>query len=149
VESRPDSRATRERLSLSRVLLVGLEPWGAVAAIELAAAGLRALHVLDDRHVTDDDVLAVRSFACADRGRERAAALTDVLSRTAPSCSVSSGPLRAEAGCVLSLDDARWDLIIACVPGDDLLILQSVARFAHAAGAISLGAHLDGLDAVI
>ena len=49
----------------------------------------------------------------------------------------------------LALDDARWDLILACVPGDDLLVLSSVARFAHAAGAVSVSAHLDGLTAVI
>jgi hypothetical protein len=35
------------RLARARVLIVGLEPWGATAAIELAAAGLGALHVID------------------------------------------------------------------------------------------------------
>ena len=138
-----------ERLSGARVLLVGLEPWGFVAAVELAAAGLGALHVLDDGLVTDDDLMAVRLFTEADRGRGRVEALVDTLQRTAPGCQVSSGPLLAAPSRALSLDDARWDLVLACVPGDDLLVLQSVARFAHAAGAISLSAHIEGLEAVI
>jgi ribosomal protein S12 methylthiotransferase accessory factor len=141
--------ALRERLAHARVLLVGLEPWGAVAAIELAAAGLGALHVLDDGLVTDDDLLAVRLFTDAHHGRGRAAALGEVLARTAPGCKVSSSPLFASAGHALVADDAGWDLVLACVPGDDLLVLQSVARFAHASGVTSLGAHLAGLDAVV
>ncbi|MFS8065794.1 MAG: TOMM precursor leader peptide-binding protein [Byssovorax sp.] len=139
----------RERLEHARILLVGLEPWGIVAAVELAAAGLGALHVLDDGLVTDDDLVAVRLFTEASRGRGRVAALVDALARTAPECKVSSGPLLAATNRALLLDDARWDLILVCVPGDDLLVLQSVARFAHAAGAISLSAHIEGLEAVI
>lgn len=141
--------ATGPRLSLARVLLVGLEPWGIVAAAQLAAAGLGALHLLDDGPVTDDDLLAVRLFSDADRGRRRADALSDALSRAAPGCAVSSCPLLASANRPLALEDTRWDLVLACVPGDELLVLDSVARFAHAGGLISLGAHLEGLDAVI
>ncbi len=147
--ARLQGATTRERLSLSRVLLVGLEPWGIVAAVELAAAGLGALHVLDDELVNDDDLMAVRLFTEADRGRGRKDALVDALARTAPGCQVSSGPLLAAPARALLLDDARWDLVLACVPGDDLLVLHSVARFAHAAGAISLSAHIEGLEAVI
>jgi ribosomal protein S12 methylthiotransferase accessory factor len=143
------TREARERLSRARVLMVGLEPWGIVAAAELAAAGIGALHVLDDELVTDEDVIAVRLFREADRGRGRAAALVDALARTAPECEVTSGPLLAAESRALLLDDARWDLILACVPGDDLLVLQSVARFAHAARVMSLGAHIEGLEAMI
>jgi ribosomal protein S12 methylthiotransferase accessory factor len=147
--ARPHGIATREQLAQARILLVGLEPWGIVAAIELAAAGLGAIHVLDDGSVTDDDLLAVRLFTDADRGRTRVAALGDVLARTAPGCMVSSSPLLASANRALVVDDGRWDLVLSCVPGDDLLVLQAAARLAHASGAISLGAHLDGLEAVI
>lgn len=149
VNGQPHGLSTRERLARARVLLVGLEPWGVVAAVDLAAAGLGALHLLDDGLVTDEDLLDVRLFTGADRGRARAASLTEVLAREAPQCEVSAAPLLAAAGRALTLDDARWDLILTCVPGDDLLVLQSVARFAHEARAISLSAHLEGFEAVI
>jgi ribosomal protein S12 methylthiotransferase accessory factor len=137
------------RLARSRVLVVGLEPWGTVASVDLAAAGLGALHVLDDGQVTESDLLAVGLFTGADRGKERASALSLALSRIAPGCSVTSGALVAPADHPLVLEDTRWDLILACVAADELRILQSVARFAHAARLVSVSAHLDGLDAVI
>ncbi|WP_437478930.1 TOMM precursor leader peptide-binding protein [Sorangium sp. So ce1014] len=135
-----------EKLARSRVLVVGLEPWGAVAATELASAGVGALHVLDDREVTADDL---GPFTEGDLGEDRAASLSVALSRLAPGCAVTPGTLIAEAGRPLALEDTRWDLILACVPGDDLLVLQGVARFAHEASVVSLSAHLEGLEAVI
>lgn len=139
----------RERLSRARVLVAGLEPWGAMAAIELAAAGVGALHLLGDGAVTDDDLIAVRLFTGADRGRPREAALGDVLRRTSAGCEVSSEPLVAHAERPLPLQDRRWDLILTCVHSDDLLAAQAVARFAHAARVPSLGAHIEGLEALI
>src|SRR5689334_9881018 len=106
----------RERLAHARVLVVGLEPWGAVAAIELAAAGVGALHLLDDGQVNDDDLVAVRLFTEADRGGERTSALATALSAKAPGCKVSSGPLSAAPHRALVLDDTRWDLVLAGVP---------------------------------
>jgi ribosomal protein S12 methylthiotransferase accessory factor len=140
------------RLRRARVLVVGLEPWGAVAAADLAAAGIGALHLLDDRRVGDDDLAAVRLLVPADLGAERAPAVARALGRAArggEACAVSTGALLAAAGRPLTLGDTRWDLVLACVPADDLFVLQSVARFAHAASLISLSAHLDGLSAVI
>ncbi|WP_437979195.1 TOMM precursor leader peptide-binding protein [Sorangium sp. So ce295] len=142
----PAPDEARERLARSRVLVVGLEPWGAVAALELAASGVGALHILDDRTVTVDDL---GPFAEADLGRERAPALALALSRLAPRCAVTYGALVARAERPLVQEDTGWDLILACVSNDDLLVLQSVARFAHGASIPSLSAHLDGLDAVI
>ncbi|WP_437596762.1 TOMM precursor leader peptide-binding protein [Sorangium sp. So ce590] len=142
----PEPTEAHEKLARARVLVVGLEPWGAVAAIELVSAGVGALHVLDDMEVTADDL---GPFAEADLGKDRAVSLSLALSRLAPGCAVTAGTLLAEADRPLALEDTRWDLILACVPGDDLLVFQSVARFAHAASVLSLSAHLDGLDAVI
>ncbi len=141
--------AARERLARARVLVVGLEPWGVVAAADLAAAGIGALHVLDDGVVTDDDLLAVRLFTGADRGRTRSAALEGALSQTAPACEVSAGPLLAEASRPLQVGDAGWDLIIVCVHADDLLVSEAAARFAHVERVPSIGAHLDDREAVI
>jgi ribosomal protein S12 methylthiotransferase accessory factor len=147
----------RERLSRTRVLIAGLEPWGVVAALELAAAGVGALHLLGDGLVTEDDLLAVRAFTGADfwgtpdgaLGRTREGAAGDLLRRTSPGCEVSSEPLVAHAERPLPLHDRRWDLILTCVHADDFLAAQSVARFAHAARVPSLAARLDGLKAII
>src|SRR5438105_10822838 len=49
-----------ERLRQAGVVLVGLEPWGAVAAMELAAAGLGRLTLVEDAAVQEDDLLGVR-----------------------------------------------------------------------------------------
>ncbi|WP_437878414.1 TOMM precursor leader peptide-binding protein [Sorangium sp. So ce513] len=144
--SPPAPDEARERLARSRVLVVGLEPWGAVAALELAASGVGALQVLDDRTVTVDDL---GPFSEEDLGRERAPALALALSRLAPRCAVSSGALVARAGRPLVLEDTGWDLILACASSADLLVLQSVARFAHGASIPSLSAYLEGLDAVL
>ncbi|WP_437631039.1 TOMM precursor leader peptide-binding protein [Sorangium sp. So ce854] len=135
-----------ERLERARVLVVGLEPWGAVAATDLASAGVGALHVLDDREVTVDDL---GPFAEEDLGNGRAQSLLLALSRIAPGCAVTLGALRATADHPLIEEDTGWDLILTCVSGDDLFVLQSVARFADAASILSLSAHLDGLEAVI
>ena len=129
--------------------MVGLEPWGATAAADLAAAGLGALHLLDDLSVTADDVAALRFLTEADVGRGRAEAVHASLSIASPGCAVTTGTLSLAEDRSLALADTRWDLIIACLPGDDLRALQSVARFAELVGVTSLGAHLDGLDAVI
>lgn len=140
---------TERSLARSRILVVGLEPWGAIAAADLAAAGVGTLHVLDDRDVTADDLLAARLFSDEDLGNDRAATLVEAVSRLAPGCSITSGRLSAAAHGPIDIEETRWDLVLACVPADDLFVLQSVARFAHAAGVISLSAHLEGLDAVI
>ncbi|WP_437731219.1 TOMM precursor leader peptide-binding protein [Sorangium sp. So ce1335] len=142
----PPAPEAHESLERSRVLVVGLEPWGAVAATELASAGVGALHVLDDREVTADDL---GPFAEADLGEDRARALALALSRIAPGSAITPGALRASAEGLLVQEDTGWDLILACVPGDDLLVLQGVARLAHAANILSLSAHLEGLEAVI
>ncbi|AUX45824.1 uncharacterized protein SOCE26_073200 [Sorangium cellulosum] len=142
----PASEEARRLLSRSRVLVVGLAPWGAVAAVELAAAGVGALHLLDDGEVAPDDL---GLFTKADLGQERSAALSLALSRLAPRCAVTSGALLAAADRPLVLEDTGGDLLLACVPSDELLVLESAARFAHDACIPSLSATLDGLDAEI
>ncbi|WP_437903372.1 TOMM precursor leader peptide-binding protein [Sorangium sp. So ce327] len=142
----PAPAEAREKLARSRVLIVGLEPWGVIAATELACLGVGALHVLDDREVTADDL---GPFAEADLGEDRARSLSTALSRLAPGCAVTPGTLLAAAKRPIVQEDTGWDLILACVSGDDLLVLQGVARFAHAASVLSLSAHLEGLEAVI
>ncbi|WP_437605669.1 TOMM precursor leader peptide-binding protein [Sorangium sp. So ce834] len=147
--SAPSPTETSQRLARARVLVVGIEPWGAVAAHDLATAGVGALRLLDSAEVLDDDLLALPLFDAADRGKARGASLAERLSRVAPACHVDAGPLVAAADRPLALEDTRWDLVLTCAARDDLLVMQSVARFAHAAGLASLCAYLDGLDAII
>ncbi|APR74877.1 TOMM biosynthesis cyclodehydratase protein C [Minicystis rosea] len=143
----PESLPTR--LSRLRVLVVGLEPWGAVAAVELATLGIGAFHVLDTGPVTVDDLASVRVFTDADRGTPRGAALATAIAKIAPRCVVTSAPLIAAAGHPLDPGEGRYDLVLMCVPGDDLLVLQSAARYAANEKIPSIGACLDGLEAVI
>jgi ribosomal protein S12 methylthiotransferase accessory factor len=143
------SSSVDSKLSRARVLIIGLEPWGAVAAADLAAAGLGELHLLDDRGITDDDRSAVWLFAQLELGRDRAEALLSSLASAFPGCKVTAGALTFGADRSLVLDDPAWDLIVTGLPGDDLLASKSVARFAELVGATSIGAHLDGLEAVV
>lgn len=123
------SLSVKHRLAGARVLLVGLEPWGITAAADLAAAGLGALHLLGDP--------------------KDAEALCASLAQSAPRCAVTTGALSLAVDRSLALDDAGWDLILACLPGDDLPALQGVARFAEIVSVPSISAHLDGAEAVL
>ena len=145
--STPSDRESK--LPGARVLMVGLMPFGAVAAADLALAGIAAIHVLDDGRVGADDLAATPLYREEDRGRSRALAITEALARIAPLACVTAGPLGAGAGGALALPDARWSLVLVCASGDDLLISSAAARFAHAHGLPSIGARLDGLDAVV
>jgi ribosomal protein S12 methylthiotransferase accessory factor len=127
-----DAEEALGRLAQARVVVVGLEPWGAAAARELANAGVGRLEALDDEAVSDDDLLATRAWSEADRGRPRAAAF--------------GGGALAELPARL---EAPADLVVVALPGDALGELDAVARAAHARGVRSVYAHLEGTDAVV
>jgi bacteriocin biosynthesis cyclodehydratase domain-containing protein len=115
-----------DRLAAARVLVAGLGAWGATAAVELAAAGLGALHLVD--------VDAARRDGAAARLRE-----------AAPWC-------RTETSGDDVLDRAPAEactLLVAAVPRDDAAAVERVARFAHRAGLRSLWSHLAGATAVV
>ncbi|HEX4961192.1 MAG TPA: TOMM precursor leader peptide-binding protein [Thermoanaerobaculia bacterium] len=138
-----------ERLRRARVLVAGLDPWGAAAACELAAAGVGALHLLDDRTVREDDLLGVRSWGPQHLGLPRREALQSVLAATAPHCAVTTGPLAPADGGEIAIADGPWDLLITGLTHDDLFLLERLARFAHLAGLRSLHGHIDGIEAWI
>ncbi len=123
------------RLEAARVLVVGLEPWGAAAAIELAAAGVGALHLIDGgpsggRTAAWREALAVR------------------IGQEAPWCRVEASPLGALDGKAL-LEGGEWGLLVAAIDAGDAGLLERVARFAHRAGIVSLWSHLAGTTAVL
>lgn len=142
-----DPATVAARLKNARVLLVGGEAWGAVAAIELAAAGVGALHLLDgETPLTAEDLLAVRAFTAADIGRPRVEALREAALRASQgSCQVTCGRLEVKSG-RLRCAEAPFSLLLAALDGDDLYHLQATARFAQALGLPSLHSHLEGFE---
>ncbi len=136
------------RLAAARVVVLGHEPWGAVAAMELAVAGVGALDLLDDRPVTEEDLLAVRFWSGADVGRSRREALRDAISRAAPDCRTTVAPIGVVPG-GLDVDGGPWDLLVAGLAADDLHVLEHAARWAHRRSLRSLYGHLDGVEAWI
>jgi ribosomal protein S12 methylthiotransferase accessory factor len=147
-----DADAALRRLEAARVLLVGLEPWGATAAVELARAGVGRLEALDDDPVTEDDLLATAAFFADDIGRRRREALArrggdapgGGHGRAAEALG-GGGPLDA----LMQRLDEPWDLVIVALPGDALRELDAVARATHARRVRSLHAYLEGTDAVL
>ncbi|MFT3766163.1 MAG: TOMM precursor leader peptide-binding protein [Minicystis sp.] len=112
------------RLAGGRVLLAGLEPWGAAAAVELAAAGIGALSLFDDE--------AARRDALAER-----------LRGLAPSC-------RVDAAALTAIEEAApADLIVAAIAPADAARVEQVARSSERASVRCLWAHVAGETAFL
>lgn len=138
-----------QALSRARVLLAGLEPWGAVAAAELAASGVGALHVLDDGRVTEYDLLSVRFWGARHVGRPRVETLKDVLGEISPWCRVTTGSFALNDDRTLALRTPDWDLVMGTLAREELQVLRSLAEFSHRSRIPSLYGYLEGLDAVV
>lgn len=115
------------RLLDARVLVAGLTPWGATASVELAAAGVGAVHLLDEDGARREEV------AAAVRAR-------------APTCRVEHGPMSTLEGGGLA-EPAH--LLVAAVRVEDGAQVERVARFAHRAQVASLWSHLAGSRAFV
>lgn len=137
------------RLSRARVLVVGLDPWGAAAALELAAAGIGALHLIDEGAVRPEDVALVRSGGEAAIGAPRRRALAAMIGEQAPWCRVEESPIEALAATDAVIASGPWSLLVAAVPCGDAERVERVARLAHRAGTVSLWSHLTGTTAVL
>lgn len=109
------------RLAGARVVMAGLSPWGATAAIELSAAGIGALQL------TGGEAAPLE-------------ALAEQIREVAPNCRVSAAPQA-------SLDEAS--LVVAALPLASAAQIEHVARLAHRAGVRSLWSHLSGETAVL
>ena len=145
--SNPAEAATR--LRGARILIAGLEPWGVVAATELAASGVGTLHLLDDDQVQRDDLLSTRSWTEHQVGSPRREAVAGNLRETSPWCRVTAGTLDQIEDRSLVQEPNTWDLLIGALAGDELRLLRRLALLSHSAGVTSLFGHLDGLDAVV
>ena len=142
----PEPDAAMRRLREAQVTIVGLTPWGLVAATELAAAGVGGLRLVDAGEVARNDLAAVRFWTDSDIGMARGQALRRRLETVAPGCRITVEPVVLDGG-KLTLDDSHCDLALACAPGDDLPLLKAVAEYAQRRGVVSLFAHLDGVEA--
>lgn len=145
----PRSEESTERLRRGRILIAGLEPWGATAAIELAASGVGTLRLLDDGRVGQDDLLSVRRWSGRHLERPRGEAVAEVLAEVSPWCHVTPSSLMLTETGQLALEDTGWDLVIGTGTRDQLQLFQSLARFAHAHTIPSVFGYIDGLEAVV
>ncbi|WP_437685908.1 TOMM precursor leader peptide-binding protein [Sorangium sp. So ce176] len=145
----PAAAGAQQRLAGARVLVAGLEPWGASAALALAAAGVAALHLVDDGVVGPGDAAVLRERGAAALGAPRRAAVAALIRERAPRCRVDESSAAAlEAGDLRS-PEGRPRLIVSAVRADDEPLLERVARFAHRARIVSLWSHLAGAAAVV
>jgi molybdopterin-synthase adenylyltransferase len=145
---RMDPAEAADRLRRARVLVAGLEPWGAAAAIELAIAGVGALHLVDDGLCAPGDAVHSRGRARPGNPPSRREALSARLADEAPWCHVETGgfvDLDGDAG----IAAGPWTLLVAAVPPDDGDATARVSRFAHRAGIVSLWSHVAGTTLVL
>ena len=145
--NRPEKMS--RRLNEARVLIVGLEPWGVRAATELAAAGVGRLQLLDDGSLALGDLPSSRTWAGRHLGQARSMALAEELLATYPWSRVTANPLLLTEDRSLAFNDTDWDLVICATTADDLLVLQSVARFTHGARLPSLSGCLENIYAKV
>ncbi len=137
--------AALAQLAEARVVVAGLEPWGAVTAIELAAAGIRRIHLMDDRTTSEDDVIGVRALTLADRGKPRYDAVREAIARVAADARVTTSSRIIGADDRFSLDEP-FDLLVTGLNGDDVYVLRRIASFTHGQRLTSLHGHLDGFE---
>ncbi|WP_437293931.1 TOMM precursor leader peptide-binding protein [Sorangium sp. So ce426] len=145
--SAPEQAA--QRIANARVLVVGLEPWGASAALALAGAGVSALRLIDGGAVGTRDVAVVRARGEAALGAPRRGAVAALIREHAPLCRVDESSSAALEGDGLLSPEGRPHLLVAAVRGDDAELLERVARFGHRTGIATLFSHLAGTTAVL
>lgn len=129
----------------ARIVVAGLEPWGATIACELAVSGVGRLHLCDDGVVGEYDLLATRALSPDARGRPRPQALAETLGRRAPATELSFGSLDD----LKLAQDGDCDLVVGALAPDEIGSWLTVARTCHQAGARSLSGCLQGREAVV
>lgn len=107
------------------------------------------IHILDDREIVQNDLLAVRMWNKKYLGYPRNKALVDVLSETTPWCNVTAGSLDLDESYNLIVDKTKWDFVLGAVSADDLFLLKSIASFSHRTGIRSTYGCLEGLNAIV
>jgi ribosomal protein S12 methylthiotransferase accessory factor len=132
------------RLREGGVGIVGLEPWGVAAALQLARSGLAKITLVDDRPPSEYDI-GLRALPTGGSGSPRSDVLARQIERMLPDCDPRTGRLD-ELATVISDD---LDLVVVATSIDDTRVLNDVANATHKLGVPSLHAHVEGLDAVL
>jgi len=140
--------AAQETLRRSRVLIVALEPVGMLAALELAASGVGAIHIADDDVVSERDLPFVRGLRGDHVGRPRREVLQEMIRDEAPWCDCTIEPLRISDDRVL-VAAGDFNLALTAAAEDDLLVFRAVAAFAHERKMWNLSATLRDVEALI
>jgi bacteriocin biosynthesis cyclodehydratase domain-containing protein len=136
-------------LTEARVLLVGLSPWGATAAGELAASGVGRIDVIDTREAGEFDP------------SPRKEAFLKALAEVSPWCRATVTPLawtvdseidvgaRRIASAIVGAGRDPIHLVLGAAPGDQGSLLRSLARLAHTMGVVSLYGDLDAASGLL
>lgn len=138
------SEELAQKIRESKVLIVGSEPVGIVAASQLAAAGIGSLHLFDDGSEFSSAALASALAGCC-----RGESLVEHLATAAPWCRVTTSS-RSDTEALLSLiSKTRWNLLIGAISPENLPEQLKWARIAHEANVRSLFCSTNGLEAFI
>lgn len=148
-EAAGDTRVAGTNLASVRIALVGLEPWGLLAATTLAATGVGELHALDDREISPADASSLGDSRGELQGSRRSEALAHMLGRQFPSSPVVPGAVELTGTGEIALPPGRFDLVIAAGAADDFDLLLGVARATQRLGLLSMSGSLQGNDAVV
>ena len=138
-------------LAESRVLLVGLSPWGAAAAGELAASGVGRIDVIDTGGAGEFDSSPHKE------------AFLKAMTEASPWCRATVSPLawprggeidvdvgaRRIASAIVAGDRDPIQLVLGAAPGDQGSLLRSLARLVHTMGVVSLYGDLDAASGLL
>lgn len=130
----------------SCILILGLEPWGVVFANEVAASGVKRLHIVDDDRVSHDDLLRVRVWNKDFLNRYRRDAIREVIEKNSPWCEVTTSPDLRKANLPFDETEMKWDLASIAVPNDDAVNQLGYCRFTHSIGVPYICGSLRGLE---
>jgi len=140
-----DSANGLEKLTGSRVLIVGSEPSGIVAARELAAAGVGKLHMSTNNELPEDaSPEQLQAFE-----HSSAQELSHELSTSAPWCRVTVGSQKGAEALLAECSVVPWDLLIGAMSPDDLAGRWKWARLANQGKLPSLFASYNSLECFV
>ena len=142
-----DPKAGAAQLKESRVVIVGLEPWGLAAARSLASAGVGAIDLRDDGVVTNDDLAAMPGLRYGDIGRPRVAAAQALLDKVGPDCEIAVGAIDDVS--LVTHEDQRRTLILTSLVSDELALTKKWAVAAQTERHTFIAATMDGVDSIL
>jgi len=117
-------------LRRAAIVMVGLEPWGLVAAEQLASSGVGRLHLVDDRPVVAGDLVAMPALR-GRVGQPRGAALASLLRERGGKTAVDAGAAVVLSDGALELppppDGSSWTWMLGAASRDDLRLTRALA----------------------